>query len=138
MDDSISNRMRVQIKKMYYTHTRYKTKATFAMLYCEKELSVIELSKFVRISDHLLKIDNNHYFITFYHTPHNDAFKASQNLILYLDNFFQNRTSCISIDTFDTNNSQQIVYNRLMKILEETRKTSYLRIEDEGILDGLL
>jgi hypothetical protein len=130
--------MRVQIKKMYYTHSRYKTEATFAMLYHEKKMSVIELSKFVRISDHLLQIDDNHYFITFFHTPHNEAFKASQNLILYLDNFFQNRTSCIAIDTFDTSNSQAIVYNRLIQILEETQKTSYTRIEDEDILDGYL
>ena len=86
----------------------------------------------------LLKIDDNHYFITFYHTPHNEAFKASQNLILYLDNFFQNRTSCIAIDTFDTNNSQAIVYKRLIQILEVTRKTPYSRIEDENILDGYL
>ncbi len=108
------------------------------MLYSEKEVSVIDLSKFVRISDHLLKIDENHYFITFYHTPHNEAFKASQNLILYLDNFFQNRTSYIAIDTFDTNNSQAIVYNRLIQILDVAKKTAYSRIEDENILDGLL
>ena len=138
MNDSILNRMRVQIKKIYYTHTRYKVPATFAMLYHEKELTVIELSKFVRISDHLLKIDDNHYFITFSHTAHNEAFKASQNLILYLDSFFQNRTSCIAIDTFDTNNSQAIVYNRLMQILDVIRKMPYSRVEDENILDGYL
>ncbi len=138
MNDSILNRMRVQIKKIYYTYERYKTAATFAMLYHEKEISVIELSKFVRISDHLLKIDDHHYFITFSHTPHNEAFKASQNLILCLDNFFQNRTSCIAIDTFGTNNSQAIVHNRLMQILKVTRKTPYSRIEDENILDSYL
>ncbi len=135
MDANLLNRMNVQIRKAYYSFTRYKTDSTFAMLYHEKPMLVQELSAFLRVSDHLIRLDNNHYFIIFTHTNESGAYKASQNLLNYIDNHFNNTSTCIAIDNFDINNSPTIVFNRLMQILEATKKSSYTRIENENILD---
>lgn len=137
MDDYIKNRLKIEINKAYYTKKRYSVPSTFAILYHEKELDVAQLGKFVRISDHLLKMDDHHYFLNFAFTEQDGAFKASQNLIMYLDKYFNDTTSCVAIDTFDITLSPTIVLNRLMQILNETRKNSYTRIEDENILNEL-
>lgn len=131
----ILNRINVLIKKTYYTFERFGVDATFAMLYHETPLSVEELSKYVRLSDQLMQLDENHYFIIFAFTAQNDAYKASQNLIYKLDNHFNNHTSFIALDDFDTSKSPQMVLGRLRQILAEIRKSPYHRIETEQILD---
>ncbi|MCK4737920.1 MAG: hypothetical protein KAT10_05100 [Sulfurimonas sp.] len=138
MDDKIENRLRVEVEKSYYSAKRYKVEFTFAILYHEKELPVDKLSQFMRVSDYLLKIDENHYFIILPNTEHNRAFKALQNLIMYLDKYFKNNTSCIGTDTFDTSLSSTIVFNRLMQILNETKKHLHSRIENENVLNDLV
>ncbi len=138
MTDNILNRIKVEIKRTYYTHDRYKSLSTFALLYHEKKLGVEQLATYVRISDKLIKIDDNHYFINFAFTSQEDAFKAAQNLLLYLDNFFNSRTSCIAIDTLNSKNTTQMVVGKLTQILNETKKSSYSRIEYEDILNGLI
>lgn len=137
MEDKILNRLQILVNKTYYTATRYKTPATFAYMYHTEELSVEELGKYVRISDHFIKIDQNHYFINFAYTGQDNAFKASQNLLHALDKHFNTSTTCIAIDTFDMSKSAKVVYNRLVQILEATKKYSYSRIEDEDILNGM-
>jgi len=138
MDERIKNRLQIEINKAYYSYKRYKVDTTFAMLYHKNELPVDKLGKIVRISDHLLKIDDHHYFINYVHTNHNDAFKASQNLLYTLDNYFNNRTSAIAIDTFDTTQTPALVINRLWQILNEIKKNSYTRIDDENILNEMI
>jgi len=138
MEDYIKNRLKIEINKAYYIAKRYKSASTFAILYHEEILPVDILGKFVRISDHLLKIDEHHYFVNFTFTKQEDAFKAAQNLLLYLDRHFNNRSSCIALDTFDTTQSPTIVLNRLVQILNETKKSSYTRIEDENILNEIV
>ncbi len=137
MDNNISNRIRIEVNKAYYISKRYGALSTFALLSHEKELSREDLGNFLRMSDHFIKIDDYHYFINFSHTNQNDAFKASQNLILYLDKYFNNDSSCIAIDSFDISKTPNIVFKRLQQILKETKKHSYTRIEDENILNGL-
>jgi len=138
MDQKLFNRLQILVNKTYYTSKRYKVPSTFAYLYHADPLTVEDLGKFVRISDHFIKMDENHYFINFAYTEQDDAFKASQNLLLYLDKHFNNSTSCIALDTFNTSNSAKIVFNRLERILAETKKDPYSRIEDENILDGFI
>ena len=138
MEDFIKNRLKIEINKAYYIAKRYKSLSTFAILYHKDILPVDILGKFVRISDHLLKIDDHHYFINFTFTHQEDAFKAAQNLLLYLDRHFNNRTSCIALDTFNITQSPTIVLNRLIQILHETKKSSYTRIEDENILNEIV
>lgn len=137
MDKHIKERLEIEINKAYYIAKRYKSPSTFAVLYHEKELSLEKLGDYVRISDHILKMDDNNYFIHFTFTEQDGAFKASQNLIVYLDHHFNDRSSCMAIDTFDLSHSPTIVINRLMQILTETKKSSYTRIEDENILNGM-
>lgn len=138
MNENAFNRVSIEIKKTYYVHERYQYIATFALLYHEQPLDVTTLGSFLRISDHLVKIDAHHYFVNFAFTKQEDAFKASQNLLLYLDKHFNNHTSCIAIDTFETSKTATIVVNRLTEILAATKKSSYGRIEDENILNGFL
>jgi len=138
METNMLGRVKIQIRKSYYTHDRYKTEATFALLYHNQPLQHTELGEFVRISDHFIKLDDHHYFITFAHTGFNAAYKASQNLVLHLDNFFNETTSCVALDSFDTSNSVQIVLSRLEKILEVARHSPFARIQDENALDERL
>ncbi len=135
MDKNILNRIKIQVKKSYYAFERYQTASTFALLYHEQPLNVVELSNYVRISDHLIEIDEHHYFITFSHTSQNNAYKASQNLVLSLDHHFNDQTTAIAIDQFDASSSAQIVINRLNQILQEARRSPISRIEDETALD---
>ncbi|MCD6172447.1 MAG: hypothetical protein J7J96_01495, partial [Sulfurimonas sp.] len=132
--DKIFNRINIEIKKSHYVSKRYKSKFTFAILYYEGVLSLNELGSFVRISDHLIEIDENHYFINFTFTRPCDSVKAAQNLIFYLDRHFNNTTSCIAINTFDILSTPKKVCDVLYNILEETKKASYSRVEDESIL----
>ncbi len=137
MDDYIKNRLTIEINKTYYVAKRYQVTSTFAILYYEGELTVNDLGKFVRTSDHLLKIDDNNYFINYAFSEQDGAFKASQNLLLYLDKHLNNQTSCIALDTFDITKSPTIVLNRLTQILNETKKNEYSRIEDENVLNEI-
>jgi len=138
MKDTIFNRLQISINKTYYTTKRYNIPSTFALMYHKDSLTPQELGQFVRKSDHFIQIDENHYFINFMFTEQNNAFKASQNLILSLDKYFNNEHTSIAIDTFDESNSPRLVFNRLEQILKEVQADSYSRIEDESILNGVL
>ncbi len=133
----IYNRIRVLIKKAYYTDDRFEIDSTFALIYHEKPLDVMELSKFVRLSDQLIEVDEHHYFVIFVMTPQDNAYKASQNLLMNLDVFFGDQTSCIVLDSFDTSRSAENVLKRLHMIMAETKKQPFIRIETEDILDDL-
>ena len=137
MKDNIFSRIEIEIQKAQYAYKRYSSPSSFALLYHEKKLSPEQLSIFVRLSDKFLDIGDNVYFITFSYTSSDDVFKAAQNLLQELDKFFNNRTSCIAIDTFNAGNSPRMVLQRLSQILNETKKRSYTRIEDESILDTI-
>jgi len=135
MGYTITNRINVLIKKTYYHYERFQVDSTFALLYHENPLSVVDLAQYVRISDQLMQVDDNHYFIIFAFTSHDNAYKAAQNIIHKLDNHFNATTSCIALDTFNATKSPQSVVNRLKQILVETRKNLFVRIETEDILD---
>lgn len=135
MSDAITNRINVLIKKTYYHFERFQVNSTFALLYHEDPISVVELSHYLRISDHIIQLDENHYFIIFAFTTQDNAYKASQNIIHNLDNHFNTTKSCIALDTFHISKSPISVVNRLMQILAETRKNPFVRIETEDILD---
>jgi hypothetical protein len=132
---NVPKRLEIDIKKTYYTYERYNSISTFVMLYHQKELTISQFGSLLRISDKFIKIDDNHFFIIFEFTSQENTFKACQNLLEDLDNFFKDRTTCIAIDTFSTDKTAQVVYSRLMQILKETQKKSYTRIEDENILN---
>lgn len=134
MDENILNRLNVLIKKTYYTNDRFEVDATFALLYHKTPLSVVELSKFVRLSDQLIRLDDNHYFIIFAFTSEENAYKASQNIIHKLDSHLNDHSACIAMDFLDSNKSPQYVLNRLKQIMVEIHRDSHIRIETEDIL----
>jgi hypothetical protein len=100
MQDNIFNRLKVQIKKTYYVYERYNTISTFALMYHKNKLTPKELSAFLRVSDLFIMLDDNHCFINFTYTTQEEAFKASQNLLLHLDNYFNNTDTCHSLRYF--------------------------------------
>ena len=130
------NRYERAVKKTYYIHERYKVDATFTLLYHDLPLERETLGGMIRISDEIIEIDANHYFVVFTFTEQENAIKVCQNLLQKLDNFFQDRSTCFALDRLDTTRSAQFVLNRLHQIMAETRKHSYSRIETELILDG--
>ena len=136
MNTNILNRVNVLVKKTYYTYERFEVDATFALLYHSKPLDVIELSQFIRVSDHLIQLDEQHYFIIFAFTDQTNAFKAAQNIVYSLDHHFNDHTSRIALDTFDPTKSPQMVLNRLKQILSEIHKNAYVRIDTENIFDS--
>lgn len=134
MDDSILNRVNVLIKKTYYTYDRFEVNATFALLYHEAPLSVLELSSYVRLSDQLMQIDDHHYFMIFAFTSEENAYKASQNIIHKLDSYFNDHTSSVALVALDVTMSSQLVLNRLKQIMKEIHRDAHVRIETEDIL----
>jgi len=134
MNENIKNRLYIEIDKAYYISQRYKSISTFSILYFEGELDVDSLANFVRLSDHILKIDDKHYFINYTFTEKDAAFKASQNLLLYLDQYFNNQSSCIALDIFDITKSSHSVLDRLLQTLNLTKRSSTLRMADQSIL----
>jgi len=134
LEERLKNRLRIIVEKSYYVKERYKIESTFALLYHKEPLTPAELGKCVRKSDHFLELDDNHHFINFMYISHQDAFKASQNLIQSLDKYFQNNTSTIAIDTFDSIKTPTMVYNRLDEILKTIKDDPYSRVEDETVL----
>lgn len=137
MEERLFNRLQILVKKAYYIQTRYNLNSTFAYFYFEGDLTVVDLGNFLRISDQFIQLDENHYFVNFSFTKQSDAFKASQNLLVYLDKHLQNRSTTIAIDTFDTSKSARVVLKRLQQILSATRKKQDSRIEDEDVLNEL-
>ena len=127
--------LEIIIKKSYYINKRYNHHSTFTLLYHEKPLTLKELGSFVRVNDHFLQIDEHYYFINFLYVTEEEAFKASQNLLHKLDKYFENQSSVIAIDGFDTIKTPISVYNRLFDIVNILKKdSSYNRIEDESVL----
>jgi len=135
MSSNILNRINVLVKKTYYTYERFQVDATFALLYHEEPLSVIELAEYIRISDHIIQLDEQHYFIIFAFTSQENAYKASQNIVYKLDKYFNNCTTCIALDALDTSKTPQNVLNRLKQIIIEAHKSCYVRVEMDDILD---
>ncbi|MDD5372023.1 MAG: hypothetical protein PHO62_01205 [Sulfurimonas sp.] len=136
MGENIINRFNVLVKKTYYIYKRFGIESTFVLLYHKEPISVVDLSKFVRLSDHLIEVDENHYFIIFEFTSQENAYKASQNIIHSLDKHFNSCMGCfIAIDSFDVAKSPQNVLNRLKQILIQVRKNPCVRVEVEDILD---
>ncbi|MDD4884774.1 hypothetical protein [Sulfuricurvum sp.] len=135
MSGDIMNRVNVLVKKTYYAHERFEIDATFALIYHELPLDVMNLSKHVRVSDHLIQLDEHHFFLIFTFTSEENAYKAAQNILLNLDHYFNNRTTHIALDSFDLARSPQSILNRLRQILTESRKNPFVRIETEDILD---
>jgi len=131
----LSNRFEILIKKIYYINERYNVDATFALLYHEHPLDVNTLGDMIRRSDEIIEVDAHHYFLVFAFTSQTNAIKACENLLQKLDHHFNDRSTSIALDSFDTSRTPQSVLNRLMQILEETRKHSFMRIENEEILD---
>ncbi len=138
MGSEVEVRINAEVNRAYYTFERYKVEATFALVYHEKELSLEELGSFVRISDRFVKLDENYFFVLYHFTGAEEASKASQNLLLKLDNYFHNTTTCIAIDNFNIANNTKVVLHRLKQIIKETRKNSFTRIEYEDILDSYI
>lgn len=136
MNENIRNRFDVLIKKTYYIHKRYGVESTFALLYHKEPLSIVELSKYIRISDHIIQIDENHYFIIFQFISAEKAYKASQNITYKLDNHFGSEEKCyMAIDKLDTTITSQNVLRRLKLIVEYAIKNRCVRVETEEVLD---
>ncbi len=126
----------LMVEKVYYLHRRYGVKATFALLYTEEPMRANELNGFLRLSDSTYDIDDFHTFMVFSFTDESGAYKAAENLLPKLDDYFGTRSSCVALDTFDSTNSPQMVLMRLRQILSQVRKERFSRIEDEKILDS--
>lgn len=135
VDSDTLKHVELLVKKAYYTNERFHLNVTFALLYHEPPLPIVELSKYIRITDHIISLDEHRYFIIFSYTSHENAYKACQNAVHSLDKYFNNFTTCIALDTFNTSKSVPIILHRLEQILAETKKSSYIRVETEDILD---
>jgi len=132
----LSNNLKDEIDRAYYANEKYDIAATFIMVYSEKNISVENMNKFVRATDRFIHIDDNHYLIIFHYTAQDNAYKASQNLLLKLDDYFQNSSTAIAIGSFNKMKTPAIVVNELKQIIKELKKSSFTRIEDESILDS--
>jgi len=135
MENSVSHRLEIELKKVFYSFEKYNALSTFALIHHEAPIDPETLSKYLRVSDIFLALDEHTYFINFAFTSHEDAFKAAQNILYGLDNYFNDTSTYIAIKELDPSNTPKMLVNKLLQILKETRKHSYSRVEDESILN---
>ncbi|MDX9813152.1 MAG: hypothetical protein WC144_06730 [Sulfurimonas sp.] len=134
--ESVKNRFQVMVKKSYYIKQRYNLDFTFALLYHKHPIDVVELSQFIRISDLIIDIDDNHYFIIYQFTDMQETLKATQNLIFNLDKFFNEAgSSYVAIDKLDDTVSPMNLLSRLKQIVNYAKTNKINRVETEEVLD---
>jgi len=138
LDDNLKTRLNAEIGRAYYTYERYHVDYTFALVYHEKDIELDLLGTYVRVSDKLVRINENLHFVIYNFTTQDDAYKASKNFLNNLDKHFQSTNSCIAIDAPVKTDSTHMVMNKLYQILQETKRNSVTRIEYEDILDNAL
>ena len=136
LDEDLKIELNDEISRAHYTYERYKAQATFALIYHEKDIGLDVLNSFVRVSDRLVRVNENFHFVIYNFTTIDDAYGASRNLLKNLDKHFHNITSCIAIDMPSKTDSTHMVMNKLYQIILETRKNSVTRIEYSDILDN--
>ncbi len=134
--ESVKNRFEVMIKKSYYIKQRYNLDFTFALLYHKDPISIIDLSQYIRISDLVIDVGDNYYFIIYQFTNELESMKASQNLIANLDKFFNEiGGTYMAIDKLDDTIAPLNVLSRLISIVDYARKNKMNRVETEEVLD---
>lgn len=138
LDDYLKTRLNAEIGRARYTFERYQADYTFALVYHEKDIELEVIGSYVRVSDKLVKINENMHFVIYNFTTHNEAYDASRNFLNNLDKHFGSTSSCIAIDKPLKTDSTNMVMNKLDQILQETKKSSASRIEYADILDNAL
>jgi hypothetical protein len=137
MDDKTRTRLELEISKIHDACERYDSDTSSAIVYHEKEIDLPLIGSFLRKNDKVIRLDENHHFIMFFFTSESEAYEAAKNLLAKLDHHFQNSTSCIAIDSACKNDSTNMMINKLIQILKETKKNSISRIEYEDVLDEI-
>jgi len=138
IDEKTKTRLESEISKVYDACDRYGSDVSSAIVYHEKDIDLTLIGSFLRKNDKIIKLDENHHFVMFFFTTESEAYDAAKHLLFNLDRHFNNKTSCIAIDSACKNNSVNILINKLLQILKETKKNSISRIEYEDILDKIV
>ncbi len=132
----IDPRVVSEIKRIFYLKKRYNIDGKFALLYVEDEISLEEVSRFVRMSDRVMRVGEHYYLIIYmYVIKDSDAYKAAENLLYKIDNFFGHQNSYIALSGFDESFSVDNILNRLKMIADTTKEKSNTRVEFDDILD---
>ena len=138
LNDQTRKRLESEVNRVHDACKRYGSTTSSAIVYHEKDLDLELLGSFLRKNDKIVELDNNHHFIMFCYTSESEAYEAAKNLLSKLDKHFKNTTSCIAIDSACKNDSTNMMINKLLQILKETKKNSISRIEYEDILDEIV
>ena len=138
MTEQAKEKVLFEIKRACAIYERYKVSSTFAILCHKQPIGVSELGPYLRVSDKLLKIDDNHYFINFALSEEEGALKGCQNLLHSLDKHFNTTDAYIAMTAFDESHTPNSIYTRLIQILTQMQKNYNSRIEDETILSSLV
>lgn len=137
LDDKKRARLESEVMKVLDACKRYSSNASSAIVYHEKSIDLALIGSFLRKNDRIIKLDENHHFIMFCFTSESESYNAAKHLLAKLDSYFENTTSCIAIDSACKNDSINMMINKLLQILQETKKNSVSRIEFEDILDEI-
>lgn len=129
--------LELEINKAHDMYKRHASESSVGIIYHEKDIDEELFESFFRKNDKVVKLDKNHYFVMFLFTPEREAYEAAKNLLARLDKYFHDTTSCIALDSACKNDSVNMIINKLLQILKETKKNSISRIEYEDILDEL-
>lgn len=137
LDKEVKVILESEISRVQDACSRYDSDNSSAIVYHEKDIDIELLGSFLRTNDKIIKLDKSHHFIIFHFTSEEEAYEAAKHLLAQLDSHFKNTTSCIAIDSACKNDSANIMINKLLQILKETKKNSISRIEYEDILDEI-
>ncbi len=135
LDDQTKTRLESEISRVHDACDRYGSDVSSAIVYHEKDIDLSLFGSFLRKNDRVIRLDENHHFVMFFFTSESEAYDAAKNLLAHLDIHFNDKTSCIAIDSACKNDSANMMINKLLQILKETKKNSISRIEYEDILD---
>ena len=138
LDDKTKKILELEIGKVHDACERYDSQNSAAIVYHEKDVDTELLSGFLRKNDVVIRLDDNHHFIVFGYTSDSEAYNAAKHLLAELDKYFKSSTTCIAIESACKYDSANIMLNKLLQILNETKKNSISRIEYEDILDEVV
>ncbi|QFR50105.1 hypothetical protein FJR48_10355 [Sulfurimonas lithotrophica] len=138
LDEQTKIRLESEVNRVHDACKRYESNTSSAIVYHEKDIDLVLFGSFLRKNDKIIKLDNHHHFIMFCYTSESEAYEAAKNLLSKLDSHFQNTTSCIAIDSACKNDSTNMMINKLLLIIKETKKNSVSRIEYDDILDEIV
>jgi predicted glutamine amidotransferase len=131
--ENIKLKSEEQLEKEFQRYKRYKIESTIILMESSEKICLKLLKSKMRKLDEILKISDYCYLIIFSYTNLEDSYKASQNLISFLNKNLIH----ISMDNYQSSDKDHFyIIRRLNNILNEVKKNEYSLVSDNSIFES--